>query len=181
MFAQRRKNKALIEAVAADDAEEAAKLLDDGAEPDYDCAAPFLTAMEKGHVEIGKLLLEKGLDPNERIRGGRTLLAQAVLEHKTEFVRMLAADERTRLTDGGHYYTGENRRLVYHAKPLELAESKGYIEISFLIAKNLATKLQIKADIMTAKAESYEKSVKDRLKSQKSVDETLPPGNKFRM
>jgi ankyrin repeat protein len=83
----------IVEASKRGDDEEVARLLADGADPDardeIQAWTPMMRALEAGHLELAKRLIEAGADVNAKAETGTTVLMVAAGKGHEEFVRLL--------------------------------------------------------------------------------------------
>ncbi|MGE5341629.1 MAG: ankyrin repeat domain-containing protein [Candidatus Omnitrophota bacterium] len=116
-------------------------LLSQGADPngkDYknyaDCVGPFefssplFVSVSVGNIEIAKMLLNVGANPNILEGEGVTPLVEAVEKENVELVQLLLK----------HGAKVDMKGLVY--KPLEIAKKKGNIKMIKLLERNLKGK-----------------------------------------
>jgi ankyrin repeat protein len=83
----------IVEAAKRGDEEEVARLLADGADPDardeVQAWTPLMRALEAGHLEVAKRLIEAGADVNAAAETGTTALMVAAVKAPAGIVELL--------------------------------------------------------------------------------------------
>jgi len=173
LFSQSKKDKELRNAIKRKNITAVKDALKNGANPSHNDNVSFELALINNAPEIGKILLSHNIDPNGVINSKESYLMYAVNKHMTEFVRILAEDNRCNLEFGGYVFINDNKSPSI--SPLTAAEERCYMDIAFIISKTMATRHQGMANLFDKKANAYKEYIENEKGLKNYLKNKVPP------
>ncbi len=174
-------NEAFEKAAKKNDTAAAIEALENGANP-IDAPTGIVCAILNQNTELfKKVLITKSstrlnLEIKTRHDQIKTPLELAVQYNFVEGVRLLAEQDKTQLEKRGQqrYDRGNNSVWKYvDNTPLETAEKNNQTEIAYILASEMARRMQARTDILHAKASAYETTLNAQAESHKKVETTV--------
>lgn len=174
-------NEAFEKAAEKNDTEAGLEALRNGANP-ADAKTGIFYAILNQNIDLFRqaVITKSGtlLNTEIRTRGDRiqTPLELAVQYNFIDAVRLLAEQDKTLLEKRGQVRVVKGNNTVWQYcqnTPLETAEKNNQIEVSYIIASEMARRMQARTDVLHAKAKTYETALKAQGQKHEDVKNTV--------